>query len=781
MKKFYSLLILSSIVIITAMLVSPNQAYAQQDFGIQGMDMVPQRTAINPGFIPKPQLYIGFAPIFNNIHLTGGHSGFAYSKLIQKDGDSLLINMDDALGSMANTNYLSFNAAIDLIAFGIGNGKYYFKFNMTERVQVRMLYPKSLMNFAWRGNGAFLGETVDFSSLNANVSHFREYGFTYARNFLEGDLSVGITGKYLYGMENVSTDNRQLDIQTDENTFDITANTDFTLNSSGVLSDDPFADLDQDAARYLFMRNNHGFAFDIGASYNINERFTVAASGLDIGAMYWANDPVNQEISNANFTYQGVDLSVLLNQNDSSDVFQNLIDTLSSTFNPVEDSASYNYMLPSRMYVSGFYNFKEKHQVGAHFYGEFYKGHFEPGFAIQYTGKFTDIFSVSATYSYFNRDFTNLGVSFALTAGAWQLFFGMDNIIAPIIPQHSKNFHLHTGMNLVFRYKDKKQKISDRDKDGIPDAFDECPDEFGLEIHFGCPDRDGDGIRDINDICPDVVGPLENNGCPWTDKDNDGLMDNEDDCPEVPGPKENAGCPWGDTDEDGVMDNLDSCITIVGPAANNGCPYGDKDGDTILDNADPCPDVPGPVENNGCPYGDKDGDGIKDDADKCPEIPGPVDNYGCPYVDSDQDGTIDKDDLCPRTPGPIDNQGCPVIKKEEQEVLNTAFDNLEFQSGSNVIKGSSYTSLDDLSDLLKKKEDWQLKVSGHTDDVGSESVNLRLSEKRSKSVQKYLVNRGISGDRIIVKWYGESLPIYPNSTAEGRQKNRRVEMEVVFK
>ncbi|MFT5055162.1 MAG: hypothetical protein ACI97X_002198, partial [Oceanospirillaceae bacterium] len=481
MKSSYSSLILSSLVILAAALVIPNQAKAQQDFGIQGMDMVPQRMSINPAYIPKPQLYIGFAPIFNNIHITGGHSGFAFSDLIQKSGDSLVINMDDALSSMANTNYLSVNAAIDLLAFGFGNGKYYVKFNMTERIQARMLYPKSLMQFAWQGNGAFLGETVDFSDMNANVSHYREYGLSYARYFLDGDLSVGITGKYLYGMENISTDNRQLDIHTDANTFDITANTDLTINSSGTLSSDPFSDLDDDLGRYLFLRNNHGFAFDIGASYDINERFTIAASGLDIGAMYWSHDPVNFEINNANFTYKGVDIAVLLNQNNNTNVFENLLDTISTTFTPVEDSVSYNYMLPARMYVSGFYNFAEKHQVGAHFYGEFYKGHFEPGVAIQYTGRFTDIFSVSATYSYFNRDFTNLGVTFAVTAGAWQMFFGMDNIIAPIIPQHAKNFHLHTGMNLVFRYKDKKKKISDRDKDGIPDAFDECPDEFGLE------------------------------------------------------------------------------------------------------------------------------------------------------------------------------------------------------------------------------------------------------------------------------------------------------------
>ena len=778
MKRLYSTL-LTAIILVMGIL-NTHSVQAQQDFGIQGMDMVPQRTQINPAYIPKPQLYIGFAPLFNNIHLTAGHSGFKYSQLIQKSGDSLVINMDNALDRMAKSNYLSFNAAIDLIAFGIGNGKYYFKFNMTERVQARFLYPKTLMEFAWKGNGAFLGETVDFSGLNANVSHYREYGFTYARNFLEGDLSAGITAKYLYGMENVSTSNQQLDIHTDASTFDITAKSNVTLNSSGVLSDDPFADLDQDLGRYLFLRNNHGFAFDFGAKYDINENWTVAASGLDIGTIFWGNDPVNYKITDADFTYRGVDLSTLLNQNDTSDVFQNLLDTLQNTFEPKEDSVKYSHMLPGRMYVSGFYNFKEKHQAGLHFYGEFYKGHFEPGVAIQYTGRFTDIFSVSATYSYFNRDFTNLGVTFALTAGAWQLFFGMDNIIAPIIPQHAKNFHLHTGMNLVFRYKDKKKKVSDRDKDGIPDAFDECPDEFGLEIHQGCPDRDGDGIRDINDICPDEPGPVENNGCPWTDKDGDGLLDNEDNCPEVPGPKENVGCPWGDTDQDGVMDNLDSCITDPGPAANNGCPWGDKDGDGVLDNVDPCPDVPGPVENNGCPYGDKDGDGVMDDVDKCPEVPGPADNDGCPYADSDQDGVIDIEDDCPRTPGPATNKGCPVIEKEEQEILNTAFENLEFESGSDVIKGSSYASLDELGELLKKKSDWKLRIEGHTDDVGSDSSNLRLSEKRSRSVERYLTNRGISGSRFIVKWYGESRPIYPNSTAEGRQKNRRVEMTIEF-
>ena len=76
--------------------------------------------------------------------------------------------------------------------------------------------------------------------------------------------------------------------------------------------------------------------------------------------------------------------------------------------------------------------------------------------------------------------------------------------------------------------------------------------------------------------------------------------------------------------------------------------------------------------------------------------------------------------------------------------MNTAFENLEFETGSDVIAGSSYESLDELAALLVKKPEYRLRMPGHTDNVGSESSNLRLSEKRSKSVLRYLSNKGLT-------------------------------------
>lgn len=114
-------------------------------------------------------------------------------------------------------------------------------------------------------------------------------------------------------------------------------------------------------------------------------------------------------------------------------------------------------------------------------------------------------------------------------------------------------------------------------------------------------DRDRDGVRNSRDKCPDAAGPAENKGCPWPDMDSDGTPDKDDLCKEAAGPVENNGCPWPDTDGDGTIDKDDACPTVAGPAENNGCPWPDTDGDGILDKDDACPTVPGLPEYNGCP------------------------------------------------------------------------------------------------------------------------------------------------------------------------------------
>lgn len=115
-----------------------------------------------------------------------------------------------------------------------------------------------------------------------------------------------------------------------------------------------------------------------------------------------------------------------------------------------------------------------------------------------------------------------------------------------------------------------------------------------------------------------------------SDKDKDGIPDSLDKCPDEKGVKEYDGCPIPDSDDDGISDDLDNCPTIKGLPKNNGCPPGDKDGDKVNDDEDKCPDIPGAARFGGCPLSDTDGDGVNDDDDKCIDIPGSKNNFGCP-------------------------------------------------------------------------------------------------------------------------------------------------------
>ncbi len=314
----------------------------------------------------------------------------------------------------------------------------------------------------------------------------------------------------------------------------------------------------------------------------------------------------------------------------------------------------------------------------------------------------------------------------------------------------------------------------DADMDGVTDLKDKCPYVAGLKEFDGCPDTDGDGIIDQYDLCPNDKGLAEFNGCP--DSDGDSIIDQNDLCPMNAGPKKMNGCP--DQDDDGIADKDDNCPTVAGTRENKGCPFIDSDGDGIIDEADYCPALKGPVDNHGCPYPDTDNDSIPDKDDDCPSIPGPAVFQGCP--DTDGDGISDKYDLCPTIPGIAQNNGCPEIKKEEQEILKKAFDNLEFETGKSTIKKSSLASLNDLAEVMKNRSEFKLSLSGHTDNVGKPESNLTLSKNRTMAVKNYLVKKGVDPDRIKTEWFGQTIPIADNTTPQGRQKNRRVEMKIVF-
>ncbi len=360
-------------------------------------------------------------------------------------------------------------------------------------------------------------------------------------------------------------------------------------------------------------------------------------------------------------------------------------------------------------------------------------------------------------------------VGLGATARIGPIIVGTQDLLGFFAKKHVYNADVHVAVKIPIL----ARKHKDRDRDKVSNREDRCKKEKGSWEARGCPDRDGDGVLDVDDKCPDVPGPRETQGCP--DRDGDGVLDMEDDCPDEKGLVELRGCP--DADGDGVPDKDDECPELAGPKELRGCP--DRDGDGVPDKDDDCVDVPGDKAHRGCP--DSDGDGLYDNEDDCPREPGPIENKGCPYKDTDGDGVLDKDDDCPNTPGPADNRGCPKLAKKELEVVKYAFENLEFETGKDIIRKTSFISLNGLAKLLVDKSSYGLKIEGHTDDVGDDASNMILSQKRADAVKRYLIGRGVDGSKLETAGFGETRPIADNKTPAGRQKNRRVEMTITFR
>lgn len=191
--------------------------------------------------------------------------------------------------------------------------------------------------------------------------------------------------------------------------------------------------------------------------------------------------------------------------------------------------------------------------VGASKYNSYYGMYFPLGTGLQFN-------FINEAYLLFNAQYR----------------FGLTNYV-------NNHFYYSIGIAGNIKKKSRKKIIAkpalpltqlnyDRDKDGIPDSVDACPDIPGLQQFNGCPDSDGDGIPDNEDKCPLVPGVLKYQGCPVPDTDGDGINDEQDSCRTVPGVLKYHGCPIPDTDGDGINDEEDKCPLEPGPVSNHGCP-----------------------------------------------------------------------------------------------------------------------------------------------------------------------------------------------------------------
>jgi OmpA-OmpF porin, OOP family len=112
------------------------------------------------------------------------------------------------------------------------------------------------------------------------------------------------------------------------------------------------------------------------------------------------------------------------------------------------------------------------------------------------------------------------------------------------------------------------------------------------------------------------------------------------------------------------------------------------------------------------------------------------------------------------------------------ENATIALNNIFFDFDKAALKNESFPELNRIVEMMKERSSMQVEIAGHTDKFGPDAYNMKLSERRAKSVTNYLIEKGIASERINTTFFGETKPIDMTNTKDGHAKNRRVEFKI---
>jgi hypothetical protein len=474
--------------------------HAQQDFILYHMPSIPQITTVDPASFPDSKLDIGI-PGLSSIYGSAFNTGFSFGDIFTSKGGELLPNIDFVTDpkKMKDNNFFILNGSIDLVFVGFRKGNNFYSFNVTEKFDFTFNYPRDLVTMALEGNGNnLLGKRASFDGLGIDFTHWREYAVHWVHD-VNHKFSYGARLKYLYGMENFSTDVSKMGITTDANTHALTFDMNFDVRTSGLpvvaigdslLGIGAIDESNQDLAgfssgninNYLFGRKNTGGAIDLGFNYHLNDKVLLEASVLDLGRISWNDFTANSRLDEWQYTYSGIDDPLTtFGQGSSVDYLKNILeDSIEAslidnyTYEANSPNTLYKTWLRTKIYASAEYIVDHNNFVSVSFYSSFVRKRWRRGMGVAYNYHLGNFLAATASYSIYNRSYSNLGLGLSLTLGPFEIYALTDNVLAfglfnPVKNAQSsdgaimvdtrnvRNGQFRVGMNLTFgREKTKK-------------------------------------------------------------------------------------------------------------------------------------------------------------------------------------------------------------------------------------------------------------------------------------------------------------------------------------
>ncbi|AZQ61349.1 hypothetical protein EI427_03655 [Flammeovirga pectinis] len=452
--------LLKYILISTAVLfISNTSSFAQQVNTLYFMNSVPQAIQYNPAKKSEYKWSVSF-PVTNisaNVY-----NQFNLDDVTYQENNKTYLDIDGFLNKLDKTNEQYSSVSSEL--FGIYFQKDRFGVNLTANVSSyeHLTYSKDLFKTVLKGPAqeGTLGNTQDFNSI-ANIYAF--YDISLGGNYKVNDkFVIGARMKLMFGTYNIKAKINGSLLQGDgaNMPIDISGNVDIEANGLGDIVDaDGQIDIDdEEPLNSLSEFSNVGFAVDLGAVYQYDEKLTFEASVRNLGAIFWQDDrKYNYNASLADLSYSGMNPTDILN-GETDDSFPTFSDSL--VFKPTDGTDSKNTTLPTTVNLAATYEVWQHSTAGALFSQTFYEGEYYPSLTLSIDKQFGKFFGLGLSYTMDKASYANVGALVSFGFPGFQMYVVSDNLItAGLQWDKAKTANLRFGVNLPFGKVENKDAI----------------------------------------------------------------------------------------------------------------------------------------------------------------------------------------------------------------------------------------------------------------------------------------------------------------------------------
>lgn len=437
----------SKYIVLTLLL--PFFGLAQQELSLHSLSNVWQANRLNPAVMPDNGFTIGLPSVYNRLAI---ENVTLNDLLLENVGGQTVIYLEQALTKLEGDNALQNNFSLETLSFDFRlKENLHLSLHHATRFNIGANYPKSLAELIWLGNGAFVGETIEFAP-EFDILAYHEFGLGIATK-IGKNISLGAKIKLLNGIGHAGTSDRnQLSLFTDEDIYQLTLDADYQLNSSAILTYDGFGELDfglpSGGLNFLdLVSKNVGIALDFGGIIEF-EKISFGISVLDIGSLHWRTK-VNNYTLDGTFEYDGID--AVRDYLDGNTTFENVTDTLRMIFDVQETQEAYSTSIPTRLYANATYQILESTKASAIFYGGWQRDNFQTAVGLNLQQDFTSWLSAGAAYMIFEGANSSLGLNANAQFGPVQIYAITQNIGSVFNPRNNQNADFRVGLNLLFR------------------------------------------------------------------------------------------------------------------------------------------------------------------------------------------------------------------------------------------------------------------------------------------------------------------------------------------